>query len=188
MSAVLSNKVITSAHWIPTMRRKLSDTLDWSSRLIFPTTLWVNTFIIRLKGARSSSDGKESACNAEDMGLIPGSGRSPGEGNGNPPQYFYLENSMDRGALWATVHRVSKSQTQLSDFVTPWIVAHLPLSREFSRRECWGGLPFPSPGDLPDPGLEPGSPALQEDSLLSEPPGKPQTITILYYNNVMNYR
>ena len=49
------------------------------------------------------SDGKESACNAGDPGLIPGSGRSPGEENGKPHQYSYLENSMDRGAWWATV-------------------------------------------------------------------------------------
>ena len=60
--------------------------------------------------------GKEFACNAgdaRDMGLIPGSGRSPGGGKGNPLQYFRLENSMDRGAWRATVHRVPKSQTQL---------------------------------------------------------------------------
>ena len=44
----------------------------------------------------------------------------------------------------------------------------------FSRQEYWNGLPFPSPEDLPDPGIEPGSPALQADALLSEPPGKPQ--------------
>ena len=48
-----------------------------------------------------------------DKGSIPGSGRSPGEGSGNLLQYFCLENSMDRGALWATVHRVTKSRTQL---------------------------------------------------------------------------
>ena len=54
------------------------------------------------------SDGKESACNAGDPGLIPGSGRSSGEGHGSPLQYSYLENSMDRGALWATVHGVAK--------------------------------------------------------------------------------
>ena len=47
-----------------------------------------------------------------------------------------------------------------------------PLSMGFSRQEYWSGLPFPSPGDLPDPGIEPGAPALQADSLLSEPPGK----------------
>ena len=48
-----------------------------------------------------------------------------------------------------------------------------PLSMEFSRQEYWSGLPFPSPGDHPDPGIEPGSPALLADSLLSEPPEKP---------------
>ena len=58
--------------------------------------------------------GKESACNTGDVGLIPGSGRSPGEGNGNPHQYSCLENSMDREAWWVTVHGVTKSQAQLS--------------------------------------------------------------------------
>ena len=50
------------------------------------------------------------------------------------------------------------------------------VSIEFSRHEYWSGLPFPSPGDLPDPGVEPGSPALQADSLPSEPPGKPHIL------------
>ena len=59
-----------------------------------------------------------SACNAGDLGLIPGSGRSPGEGNGNPLQYSCLENPMDGGAWWATVHGVAKSRTQLSDFTS----------------------------------------------------------------------
>ena len=59
-------------------------------------------------------------------------------------------------------------------FATPWSVAHqAPLSLEFSRQEYWSGLPFPSPGDLLDPGIEPQSPTLQADSLLSEPPGNP---------------
>ena len=62
------------------------------------------------------SDGKASTCHAGDMGSIPGSGRSPGEGNGNPLQYACLENSMDGGAWWATVHGVAKSQTRVSDF------------------------------------------------------------------------
>ena len=57
------------------------------------------------------SDGKESACNAGDPSLIPGLGRSPGEGNGNPLQYSCLENSMDRGAWKAIVYEVAKSQT-----------------------------------------------------------------------------
>ena len=59
-------------------------------------------------------------------------------------------------------------------FATAWTVARqIPLSMEFSRQEYWSGLPFPSPGNLPDPGTEPGSPALQADTLPSEPPGKP---------------
>ena len=57
--------------------------------------------------------------------------------------------------------------------VNPWAVARQALSMEFSRQEYWNGLPFPSPGVLPDPGIELRSPALQADSLLSEPPGKP---------------
>ena len=60
-------------------------------------------------GFPGGSDGKESACNSGDLSLIPGSGRSPGEGNDNPLQYSCLENSMDRGAWWATVHGVAKS-------------------------------------------------------------------------------
>ena len=59
----------------------------------------------------------------------------------------------------------------------PWTVAHKdPLSMEFSRQQYWSGLSFPSLGDLPDPGIEPGSPALQAYSLLSESPGKPGNI------------
>ena len=63
-------------------------------------------------GFPSGSDGKESSCNAGDPGSIPGSGISPEEGNGNPLQSSCLENLMDRGAWWGTVH-VAKSQTQL---------------------------------------------------------------------------
>ena len=58
---------------------------------------------------------KDSACSAGDLSSIPGLGRSPGEGNGNPLQYSCLENSMDRGARWATVHGVTKSRIQLSE-------------------------------------------------------------------------
>ena len=58
--------------------------------------------------------------------------------------------------------------------VTPWTVAHqAPLSRVESVQEYWSGLPWPSPGDIPNPGIEPRSSALQADSLPSEPPGKP---------------
>ena len=61
-------------------------------------------------GFPGASDGKESAYNAGDLGAMPGSGRSLGEGNGYPLQYSCLENSMDRGAWWATVYRVAKNQ------------------------------------------------------------------------------
>ena len=65
------------------------------------------------------SEVKASASNTGDLGLIPGLGRSPGEENGNPFQYFCLENPMDREAWWATVHGVAKSRTRLRD-LTYW--------------------------------------------------------------------
>ena len=67
-----------------------------------------------------------------------------------------------------------KSLSRVRLFATPWTVAYqAPPSMGFSRQECWSGLPFPSPGDLPDPRTEPGSPALRADALPSEPPGEP---------------
>ena len=164
------------------------------------------------------------AGDSRDAGLKLRSRRSPGEGNGNPLQYSCLENYMDGGAWWATVHGVTKSQTRfqlhfhfhtpylgwgsqkigiiieiticslvpilllfvltaresvslsvVSDSVTLWTVVHQALlSLGFSRQQCWNGLPCLPAGNLPDPGIEPRSPALQEDSLPSEPPGKQQ--------------
>ena len=69
-------------------------------------------------GFPGGSEVKASACNAGDLGLIPESGRSPGEGNGNPLQYSCLENPMDGGAWWAIVHGVAKSQRRLSYFTS----------------------------------------------------------------------
>ena len=66
---------------------------------------------IKQVGFPGGASGKESASNAGDLGSIPGSGGSPGEGHGNPLQYSCLENPMDIGAWWATVHRITKSQT-----------------------------------------------------------------------------
>ena len=78
--------------------------------------------------------------------------------------------------LWQCILDV-KSLSRVCLFATPWTVAHqAPSSMEFSRQECWSGLPFPSAGDLPDPEIEPGSPALQADALPSEPPGNPNRL------------
>ena len=73
----------------------------------------VKEFVVCLCGLPWWLSGKESACNAGDLGSVPGLGRSPGGGHGNPLQYSCLENSMDRGAWWATVHGVAKSRTWL---------------------------------------------------------------------------
>ena len=86
----------------------------------FPEALYHPVFLIGFLyrengGFPGGSDGHRSACDGGDLGLIPGSGRSPGKGNGNPLQYSCLENLMDRGAWWAKVHGATKSQTQLSD-------------------------------------------------------------------------
>ena len=83
-----------------------------------------------------------------------------------------LESQMGkRSKKWSEV----KSLSRVRLFATPWTVAYqVPPSMGFSRQECWSGLPFPSPGDLPDPGIKPGSPALQADALPSEPPWKPK--------------
>ena len=74
------------------------------------------------------------------------------------------------------LHNESESEVaQLCLFATPWTVAYqAPLSMGFSRQEYWSGLPFPSSGDLPNPGIEQGSPALAGRFFTTEPPGKPQ--------------
>ena len=81
-----------------------------------PKPLCISIYTHIIGGFPGGSEDKASACNAGDPGSIPGLGRSPGEGNGNPLQYSCLENPMDRGAWRATVYRVAKSRTRLSDF------------------------------------------------------------------------
>ena len=77
-------------------------------------------FIQFLLGFPGGSEVNTSACNAEDLDSIPGSGRSPGEGNGNPLQYSCIENPMDREAWWATVQSISQfGHSVVSDFETP---------------------------------------------------------------------
>ena len=127
--------------------------------------------------------------------MIPGLGRSPGGGNGNPLQYschWRNQGTEEPGGLQSvgsqesvkqlSVYKVKvkvKSLSRVRLFATPWTVAYqAPLSMRFSRQECWSGLPFLSPGDLSDPGIEPGPPALQADALPSAPPGL--WITLLY--------
>ena len=92
-------------------------TLPGSRPLRFRYSTKVQTQLgLRFVPFPGGSEVKASACNAGDLSSIPGSGRSPGEGNGNPLQYSCLENLMDGGAWWATVHRVAKNQTRLSSF------------------------------------------------------------------------
>ena len=98
-----------------------------------PAMAWISddTYILGLLGG---SEVKASACNVGDLGSIPGSGRSPGEKNGNPFQYSCLENPMDGGAWWATVHRVSKSRTRLSDFTFTYIFGKLEQRMDWIAR------------------------------------------------------
>ena len=152
-----------------------------------------------------SSEGKESACSAGDLGLIPG---DPWRRERQPTPVFLPGKSHGWWSLAGYSPWGRKSWTQLSDstattynsnfmlftsehvdlyslkvkvkllsrvqlFATPWTVAYqAPPSMGFSRQEYCSGLPFPSPGELPNPRIEPGSPALQTDALPSEPPGK----------------
>ena len=94
----LENSMDCIAHWVAKNRTRLSDFHFHSSTKGFP----------------GGSDGKEYARDAEDLGSIPGLRKSPGEENGDPLQYSCLENPMDRGTWWATVHRFPKSWTRLS--------------------------------------------------------------------------
>ena len=100
-----------------------------------PSLFWVILFrltclytwkCLLIVGFPGSSDGKESACNAGDLCSIPGLGRSPGGGYGNPFQYSCLESSIDRGAWQATVNRVTNSQTQLK-----WLCTHAHILTDF---------------------------------------------------------
>ena len=84
--------------------------------------------------------GKEFACNAGDMGSIPGSERSPREGNGNPLQYSCLRNPMDRWSWWATVHEVTKSWTQLSmkHYYKAESIGKCQITKDWVTCRCFG--------------------------------------------------
>ena len=99
------------AHCVPEAGARWAGERARGGRVCLPLG-WTESWLCCLP---DSSDGKESAYNIGDLGSIPGLGRCPEEGNDNPLQYSCLENPMDKGALWATVQGVAKSQTQLSD-------------------------------------------------------------------------
>ena len=135
--------------------------------------------------------GKESACQSWRRGFDPWVGKIPWRRAWQPtpvflPGEFHGQRRIAGYSLWGhnrVRHNLAskqqpcdhvKSLSRVRLFATPCIVTYqAPLSMGFYRQEYWSGLPFPSPGDLPDPGIEPGSPALQVDALLSAPPGKP---------------
>ena len=107
-------------------------------------------------GLPGGSDGKESACHAGDLGLVPGSERSPGEGFGNPLQYSCLENPLDRGDWQAAVHGVSKSRTRRSDLHFH-LVALSPCSVTPPKcvRIPTGSFPYSPPSPFPTPAPHP---------------------------------
>ena len=118
-SVILIDKKVK---WVPDLHcDKSKERIIWlSSRTwLLSRSIWIFP---------GGSEVKVSACNEGDPGLIPGSGRSPGEENGNPLQYSCLENPIYGGPWWATVHGVAKSRTRLSDFTSLYFTWILPLT------------------------------------------------------------
>ena len=135
-------------------------------KLLLPQWIFPPCICLSLKtNFPGGSDGKMSDGNAGDLGSIPGSVRSPGEGNGNPLQYSCLENPMDGGAWWATVHGVAKSWTRLSNFThftqraslvaqrvkyltAMWEIRVQSLGRKYPLEEKWQPTPVLLPGEF----------------------------------------
>ena len=119
--------------WFPLGLTGLISYSPRDSQEVFPTnTVQKHRFFSTQLSFLGGSEGKESACNAGDLGSIPGLGRFPGEGNGNALQYFFLEIPMDRGAWWAIVHGVGKIQTWLSMHTLRRMALWLPCSSRFT--------------------------------------------------------
>ena len=98
----------------------------------------------------------------------------------NFPQFVVIHTVKGFGVINKAERKEVNSLSHVRLFATPWTVAYqAPLSMEFSRQEYWSGLPFPSPEDLLDPRVKPGSPTLQADALPSEPPGKPPKMMVV---------
>ena len=111
----LCSKILRVLLTIPQSWKPLSFLLPHRFTFSRVSYSWNPMHVVFSQGFPHGLDGKESAHNTRDLCSIQGLGRSPGEGNGNPLQYSFLENPMDRGAWQATVHRAAKSQAQLSD-------------------------------------------------------------------------
>ena len=99
------------------------------------------------------------------------------------PTKFCLVKAMVFPVVMYGCEKSEESESEVSQscptLCNPWTVPHqAPPSMGFTRQECWKGVPFPSPGDLPDPGIKTGSPTFQADALTSEPPGKPLDVRI----------
>ena len=110
---------------------------------------------------------------------------SPVRDRGDPGPLQWEHRVLTTGPIGKSLipYQVSVAKSCLT-LLTPWTVAHQPpLSVEFSRQEHWSGLPFSTPGNLPNPVIKPRSPALQADSLPSEPPGKPLIPYFLYLSS-----
>ena len=110
-----------------------------------------------LLGSMGDSDDKEFVCSSRDQDLIPGSGRSPGEGNDNLFQYSCLESSMDRGAWWAIVHGVTKSETQLSDYTFTFFHVGFSSGSGVKNLPANAGVVSSVPGSGRSPGEGNGS-------------------------------
>ena len=107
-----------------------------------------------------------------------------GDINRQNTEDFQASETILQNIIVETYHYEVKSLSRVRLFVTPWTVAYqAPPSMGFSRQEYWSGVPFPSPGDLPKPGIKPSSPAFQLDALTSEPPGKPYISLYLVKNH-----
>ena len=129
------------------------------------TNIGIYLLLASVLGFPGGSEDKASACNAGDQGLISGLGRFPGEGNGNPLQYSCLENPMDRGGWWASVHGVAKSGPRLSDLTSlasVWPSQMSPVLPVYTRqsqspqRNCITTKHFPSVSTRSIPALTEG--------------------------------
>ena len=99
----------------------------------------------------------------------------------------FIPSTMYGGFNFSTSFCCFQSLSRVQLFATPWTVSRqAPLSMGFSRQEYWSGLPFPSPGDVPDPGIEPTCPALAGRFLTAEPPGKPQVMVYSFLNLLLD--